>query len=193
MSKGFGSITIDVVERGFDRAQKILAGVPDGASKAVHSALERAGQSGRSVATKSLTKEYAISRTQLLANVRNIDRVTVQGDSIQVVFGYAGYVIPLVRFDTTVSSDGYVSARVKTSGAKETLAHAFQAKVGSHTGIFERQTRKRLPIKELFGPSVPQMLSENKSIMDEIEEKIVETYEKRIDHEISRILNGYGG
>lgn len=193
MSAVYGGLIVDAVESGFDRVQKILAGVPNGAQKAVGSALSRAGKSGRTVAARAITKEYAITYSQVIANVRNINRTTYAAGGVQVTFGYAGHVIPLIRFDATASSDGAIATRVKKSGTKEFLDRAFQAKVGGHTGIFERETEERYPIKELFGPSVPQMMYSNEDVMDEIEEKIVETYEKRIDHEISRILNGYGG
>ena len=36
------------------------------------------------------------------------------------------------------------------------------------------------------------MIYSNEEVMDEIEAKMAETYEKRIDHEILRILNGWG-
>ena len=46
---------------------------------------------------------------------------------------------------------------------------------------------KTYPIKKLHGPSQPQMVGEQ-SILDEIEEKVMENMEKRIIHEIGRIL-----
>lgn len=190
MSEAYGGLIVDVVESGLDRVSKILAGIPGGVQKAVGSALARAGRSGRTVAARAITKEYAISYTQVIANVRNINRSSGSGSSMEVTFGYAGNVIPLVRFDTTVSGDGYVQTRVKQSSSKEILDRAFQAQVGAHTGIFERVGDDRFPIKELFGPAVPQMMYSNEDVMDEIENKVVETYQNRIDHEITRILNG---
>ena len=80
---------------------------------------------------------------------------------------------------------GRVVTRVKKSGARQALDHAFEAKMDSHYGIYERQGEKRFPVKELFGPATPQM-------MYSIEEKMASTYEERIEHEITRILNGWG-
>ena len=51
---------------------------------------------------------------------------------------------------------------------------------------------KRFPVEELYGPATPQMMYSNEEVMDEIEDKMAETYEKRIDHEILRVLNGWG-
>ena len=36
------------------------------------------------------------------------------------------------------------------------------------------------------------MMYSNEEVTDEIERKVADTYEKRIDHEILRILNGWG-
>lgn len=193
MSKIYGGLVVDVVEDSIDRVSKILAGVPGGLHKAVGSALARAGNSGRTVGIRAVTKEYAISYSKALANVRNINRRKDTGNGIEVTFGYAGNVIPLAAFDFTAPLDGKLSVRVKKSGTKEKLDKAFLSHMGTHVGIFERETDARFPVKELFGPSVPQMMYSNEDVMDSIEEKVVATYESRIEHEITRILNGAGG
>lgn len=33
----------------------------------------------------------------------------------------------------------------------------------------------------------------NESVLDQIEEKVAEAFEERVDHEINRLLNGWGG
>ena len=64
--------------------------------------------------------------------------------------------------------------------------------MGSHYGIYERQGEKRFPVKELFGPATPQMMYSNEVVMDSIEAKMASTYEERIEHEITRVLNEWG-
>jgi hypothetical protein len=77
--------------------------------------------------------------------------------------------------------------------SKTPFAHAFIAKMKSgHTGVFEREKTTRLPVTERMGLSVPQM-AENSVVMEQVENKAQEVINKRVDHEISRILNGYGG
>ena len=65
-----------------------------------------------------------------------------------------------------------------------------------HTGIFERtgDTSKadREEIQELYGPSVPQMLG-NDEVANKVIDDSMEYFDKRMEHEISRILNGIGG
>ena len=36
------------------------------------------------------------------------------------------------------------------------------------------------------------MIGTNESVADQVEDKMAEVYEKRIEHEITRILNGWG-
>lgn len=83
-------------------------------------------------------------------------------------------------------------AHVKRSNAPELLRYAFRSKAGGHLGIYEREGPERLPIRELYGPATTQMMYSNEAVLDSIEEKMAETYEKRLDHEILRVLYGWG-
>ena len=70
---------------------------------------------------------------------------------------------------------------------------AFIAQMNSgHIGIFERETAKRLPIKEFMGLSGAQMV-QNEVVMDQLSKEAQEKVNERVMHEIDRILNGYGG
>ena len=65
---------------------------------------------------------------------------------------------------------------------------AFIAVMGSgHKGVFRRESSAAMPIKQLFGPSVPQMLK-NAQIMGRVQEEAKNTLKKRIDAEIENIL-----
>lgn len=99
-------------------------------------------------------------------------------------------------------------AKVLKSSKTVNITHAFVQKMkNGHIGLFRRhilsksfkqQFRKQLKktgadksVKELHGPSVPQMIA-NTKIRDLLNKDAQATYEKRIEHEISRILKGYG-
>lgn len=69
-----------------------------------------------------------------------------------------GKAIPMIRFNPTVSRREGVSIQI--AGKTERYRHAFQATVRhGHTGIFERKGKERLPIRELYGPSVHGMMA----------------------------------
>lgn len=177
-----------------DRVTKLLAGIPDGVYRAVGSAIKRSAQHGLTVGMKIVAEEYAITQGELKQRTRNINTVEKVGlGSYEVTFGYRGNVIPLIRFDTRINQEGRVSARVLRTNARAALDNAFVATVNGHTGVFEREGASRLPIKELFGPSAVQAFYARESTGDKMEEEIRKTYEGRIEHEITRVLNGWGG
>ncbi len=189
----YGGVIVDVVEDSLDKATRLLAGINGGVYKAVGSALTRAAATGKTAAKQPVTKEYTISQSEFLARTRNINHfVRESSGGISVVFGFRGNVIPLMKFNTRVNGSGQIVTQVKRSGSAETLNRAFSAQMGGHKGIYERVGVKRFPVEELYGPATPQMMYSNEEVTDEIERKVADTYEKRIDHEILRILNGWG-
>lgn len=189
----YAGLTVDIAEESLDKATRLLAGVSGGIYKAVGGALTRAAVAGRTAAKKPVTREYAISQSEFLARTKNINHfVRESSGGISIVFGFTGNVIPLARFNTRVDGGGHVVTQVKRSGTAEALDQAFSAQMGGHRGIYERLGVKRFPVRELYGPATPQMMYANEDVLDEIENKMAETYEKRIDHEILRVLNGWG-
>lgn len=184
----------DVAESSLDRASKLLAGIPDGVYRAVGSAIKRAAQRGSTVGLKIVSEEYAISQGELKARTKNINTIVKDSaGSYEVTFGYRGNVIPLIKFDTKFGADGKVHTRVLRANAQQALENAFIARVGGHTGVFEREGPDRFPIRELFGPSAVQAFYNREETTDKMYEEIVNTYESRIEHEILRVLNGWRG
>ena len=189
----YAGLVVDIAEDSLDKATRLLAGINGGVYKAVGSALTRAAAAGKTAAKQPVTKEYTISQSEFLARTRNINHfVRESSGGISVVFGFRGNVIPLMKFNTRVNGSGQIVTQVKRSGSAETLNLAFSAQMGGHKGIYERVGIKRFPVEELYGPATPQMMYSNEEVTDEIECKVADTYEKRIDHKILRILNGWG-
>lgn len=105
-------------------------------------------------------------------------------------------VLPLYRFNVSPTipiQRATVSAAVLAGNGRTPFQDAFIARMQSgHTGMFERDGSKRLPISEFMGPSTAQMAG-NSIVLADVEEKAQEVINKRVEHEITRILNGYGG
>lgn len=191
----YGGVVVEIAEESLDRVQLLLAGIRGGAYKAIGSALARAAQAGKTAAKEAVTQEYTISAGTFLDYTNNINHFQrgKETGEVSVVFGYSGHVIPLLKFNTSVSGrDGSVSTQVIRSHGKQTLDKAFRTVINGHTGIYEREGPERLPIRELFGPAATQMMYSNEDVLDTVEEKMAAVYEQRIEHEILRLLNGWG-
>ena len=180
-------VYIDEVGYGsLERAKKALESISGGAYKAVGAALRRAGNTGKTKAGRFAAEEYTISKGTFMGNVKIRTSVHKEaGMSIE----YAGNVLSLRKYNVKDSRPRGVHAQVKRNGGGGNLYDAFI--VPSKGGqVFERKGDPRLPIEKKHGPATGQQMA-NKHIVDKMEKTIIEEYEKRIDHEILRLMNGW--
>lgn len=175
-----------------DRINKILSGIPGGAYKVVYSALKRAGERAKTQAGKYASAEYAISKSEFMNNTTMKMRNSKGSGVASMEIAFAGHVLPLLSFNTKFSKDGSIQTQVMRNGGSTTLERAFVARAYGRTGVFERVGAERYPIEGLYGPSTAHMM-ENESVIEKMDKTIEETYEQRIEHEILRVLNGWGG
>ena len=183
---------IDVDDSGgIDKAYKLLSGLENHAlEQAVGSAIKRAAMRGRTVGAKLATERYAIGQNVLKRYTKWYNhKAYFSSGSFGWVFGYRGYLIPLSHYDTTVGSDGRVHTRVLKTSPKKILDHAFRSTGMAYNRIRERVGQDRYPTRELFGPSPVEALILNE---DKVESAVLDEFDQRIDHEILRILNGWG-
>lgn len=173
-------------------AEKLLVGIRGGLAKAFGAAAVRTAKSSANLASKDVRKLYIIGDSDFKRHTYT-EFHTHKGE-YGVAIDFRGYHIPLISFDTKISKSGKIVTRVKRTSVATELNHAFAQSVGTgrHFGVFERAGEDRLPIRELLGPSVPQMMSSNSDLQEAIAEHTKETFEKRFDHEVTRILNGWG-
>jgi hypothetical protein len=187
---------IEITNEQMERVNLILNGVPNGAKKAFYNAINRGLQTVRTQSGKSVNKTYRILQKDFKSETNITEKKASQSSLIGEI-AFAGTRIPLIKFQVSPKEPQKqtVSVAVLRETGGERLKHAFVAKMQSgHVGVFERATpnTRRLPIEELYGPSPAGMLN-NIEVQQEIEKAAQETIDKRIEHEITRILNGYGG
>lgn len=175
-----------------DRANKLLAGIPGGSLSAAHAALQRARQRARTESRRAVAQEYIIKAGDFNRHVTYKATEKASGNTVtSVSLRFSGTVIKLVEFETRVAQNGRVSTRVKRGNAAKQLDHAFARPVFGQAGVFERTTTKRFPVRQLYGPAIPQMLG-NEKVKELVEKVAVETFQQRMEHEILRVLNGWG-
>ena len=187
---------IEISAEAVERVNKILSGVPKGAEKAMSNAMNRGLQKVKTSALKQVKTVYAVKSGDFNAATRTRIRNTSAG-SLAGYISFSGVKIPLYKFNSTpkVPGTGQMVRAGLFKGVFTPFEHAFIAGMRSgHLGIFERKDPppKRLPIGERMGHSGAEMVG-NAAVIPEIEKQAQEVIDKRIDHEISRILNGYGG
>ena len=161
-----------------ERVNKLLHNIPGGVYKAAFSALRRAGDTAKTRAGQFAAAEYTINKGEFMRRVHSKTHITGgAGGVMGMSISFSGTVLPLLTFNTTYSRDGTVQTQVKRNGGAATLQHAFVAR------IFGPQK---------FGPSTGHMMR-NEEVIEKMDETIRDTYEKRVEHEILRVLNGWGG
>lgn len=186
---------IEITSETMERAQTLLADVPKGAERAISAAINRGLSHTKTQAFRQVKTVYAVKQNAL----NDATKTGVQKASTGNLAGYvsfSGVKIPLYKFKVSPKephTGRKVKAAVMKEGGGAIFDNAFIAKMkNGHTGIFERITSKRLPIKEIMGLSAAQMV-QNEIIIDNLYEAAQEKVEERLEHEIDRILNGYGG
>ena len=187
---------IQITSEQIERVNLILSGIPGGAQKAFSSVIRRANSTVKAETVRQITGTYAISAQHVRAGGNIRAQVQKADSGVVGTVTFAGYKLPLYRFNVTPTlpiQRAEVKAAVMRRNGQTPFAHAFIARMKSgHTGMFERKTGRSLPITEFMAQSTAQMAG-NEEVLEAVSEKAQETVNKRIEHEITRILNGYGG
>ena len=174
-----------------ERVNKILGGLGSGNQvfRAVSAAAKRAAQSARAKAGQFASEEYFISSGGFKGHVTDKVSVDSGGGSVSVKIEFAGTVIPLIEFQTVVSNGG-VSAHVRKDSGGGMITNAFFGRIGGRTGVYQRAGKDRYPIKKLYSVSSAHMM-QHPEVIEKMDERITEVFADRIEHEITRILNGW--
>ena len=185
---------IEITSETIERTQTLLAGIPKGAERAFSAAINRGLSHTKTQAFKQVKKVYAVKQSALNEATTTRAQKASTGNLAGYI-SFSGVKIPLYKFQVTPKTPGTgkkVRAGVMKGGGA-VFESAFISKIErDHTGIFERITSKRLPIEEKMGLSAAQMV-QNEVIMDQLTQEAQEKVDERLNHEIERILNGYGG
>lgn len=182
-------------EKVFQSIMTLMESFPKKTQSVVNSALKRATASGQALASKAVREEYDVSTKGFKENTKSSRTISADGDGgLTVNIKYAGYHIPLVQFKSSKGKDGIVRANVVKGNMETAFEHAFFAHFGSKTskqGIYERNTKKRFPIHQLWGPSAAQMMWSNAGVRKSVDERIKTVFEERLEHEVLALMNGW--
>lgn len=141
-------------------------------------------QSARQVRTMASRKVAA----GMGARRKDVDRaVTIRPMStpatLEAIVRGRGVPLPLILFGARQTKAG-VSA--KAWGETKIYPGSFMATMKSgHRGVFIRKTRKRFPIKELYGPGVAQVMAKE-AVTASLESYAIERLEANVMRQLDR-------
>lgn len=181
---------VTVTKGQIEKARELLHGFPGATRKVLAKSVNRSITSVRTEAVRKTREIYTVKAR----DVRDTIHLTRSKPSrLTGVISSVGSALPLSSFDhrpTTVNGKRRTPIRVTVKrGEHQALDRAFIARVGGNKSIYERVGKKRMPIRKLYSLSVPQMIG-NEGTVQSMADKARETMDKRLDHEIDRVLNG---
>lgn len=182
---------IEITSEQVDRIHLLLGGIKNAPQKAIYNVLNRAASTVKTTSSKEVRKTYKIKHGDFTSN-RNVETTRAGPSRLEAAISFGGNLIPLIKFNVTPKQPQrkIVSASVLSGGGKKHLIHAYVSNLKYGVGVFERKTSERESSKQLYGPSAAHMVG-NDDVLKNIQAAAMETIDKRVEHEISRILNGY--
>jgi hypothetical protein len=171
------------------KLQKSLATIKNGVPKALVPAINRALDSGKTTVKREIREEYVIKAKDIPIKKKGANRATL-GGALVIQQG----MLPLEKFELKGgvwrgkrSSPLY--ARVKVGGGG-TIATGFR--LAGFGKAYRREGPERYPIQRLMAIGAPIMASQP-AVGPAVNKAMGDTLDKRIDHEIKRVLASAGG
>jgi hypothetical protein len=160
--------------------------------KAINLAAKRAADTGVAESKRQISSEYTLPASEIGKRVKRY----AYGSPLDMAIGIkiSDTARPLSEFNFSPKKPVKKPITVEVKRGDKTVFSkgAFVQRMPNtgHIGIFEREDEERLPIRELPGPSVTGMFKANESIHNDVWDKIFETFDKRVVHELHRLLDG---
>lgn len=179
---------------GLGDLQKDLIAIGAAGPRILARALDRAATGGKTAMARAISKDIGIANKTVTRQIR-IDKAGLSSKTDpRIVVSISGRPIPLIAF----GARGPEPSRGKGRGvrtklpAKRHLPHAFIATMpGGHRGVYQREGKGRLPIKQEFGPAMPDVFE--KFIPTVFEPAAQESLTKNVIHELEFELSKQGG
>jgi len=134
--------------------ERMLGGSPKQIKRVMVSSINKVARWANTRVLRGVAGEVAVKQAELKR--RNIKLVKANYTRHHATIRIRGARIPLIRFGAKQLKRAGVSYRIRKNGKRKKAKGAFIATMPSgHEGVFKRRSGDRLPIDELYGPSVP--------------------------------------
>jgi hypothetical protein len=191
-------IQIKINQDDIAKVKSMMAGIVGGADKVMVRALNLTLTGVKTDASTEVRNVITASKKAVDATFKTSKATAA---SLSAKFESTGSPLPLIEYSANQTQKG-VSVRVRKDRERKVLAGAFIRTMKSgHKGVFWREyhaakgpvkkipygklpKKYRLPIKQLFGPSVPAILG-NDPVMDPVLAKAGDRLHKNMEHELN--------
>lgn len=184
---------INITDNQIKKINALLSGtLKNLRGKVYYNAVSRALLAANTEVNKGIREIYNISAQTIKASSKMKKELIKHTDDTIGNLNYAGNMIELKKFKINTNKYGKdIKASVLKKNSGTHLERAFVAQMKYGKNIFERAAKSRHIVQVLYGPSVAHMAGKE-DIVNKAEEKAKKVLDERIEHEIDRILNGYG-
>ncbi len=174
-----------------EKAQKMGLIAPKETARAAASAINRTVTKLKTMTSVDVRKTYRAKARDIKKSMKTT-RATA--GSLTGEMSSTGSPLPLTAFKVTRPARGPMKAAVLKGGAPAPVPGMFARKFPSgYTGPMLRLGSRRYPLKTPAGPSVPQMIG-NEKVLPEIADEASAYLNKRMEHELeyrmSKLLGG---
>lgn len=174
------------------KLEKMLARVPGGMERAVKGGINKTLRKLRTRITRTINAKSGIKQKAIRDNIilRRASRHLLRG---LVVFGDDR--VPLIDLNARQTKKGVTFE--SEGGQRDLVPHAFIETLGSgHKGVFKRKGKEgqlvpRLPIQELFGPSITSLFDKAYQVRRRVLEESEEFLNHYILQEANRLIRRY--
>lgn len=188
---------LDIKTNGKDITARLTQFAAAASNKAIVRALNKTAAQAKTEASRAVRAAGYNIKASAIKRSFSVKRATES--NLEVRLNATGKPITLINYGARQTKKG-VSVTVK--GGRTVLRHAFIGKMGNgHTGVFERTgaallgkkamvngvlRRVNAPIKELYGPSIPDSLA-NAAVQTALMKKIKDKFPEVLAHEVAFI------
>lgn len=200
---------VEISQGNLKEATELLSGIKNGMEKVTARAINHTIAKAKTQMKKTVGKDYYIKQSDVDKTLK-IKKASWTNPFATITS--KSRVLGLDKFKVTVRNGTVRAAISKLEGYKERKG-GFIANVKNFSGgswrkekgrsiftpnfshkggarVFKRVGKKRLPVKSLYGASVPGMISSKNIIVNLNKFVIIET-NKRLSHEVGRLLGGF--
>ena len=181
-------MNINLSSEGLQQASALLSAVKNGFPKAISLAVNRTLEGMKTDAVKETQEKYFAKPSDIRKTLTL--KKTNQGNLVGMMIS-KGTRKTLADYQLTPKTprkgSQILQGAVKRGGLK-TLRDAFLVRRGGKYKPYVRNGSGKWNIQPLISPAIPQIMKNDKTVAS-LEVKATERFEKRLNHEVARMLN----